>query len=705
MSATQVSCRFGDSDIIIETGKLAKQAGGAVTIRSGDTIILVTATAASTPKEGIDFLPLTVEYLEKTFAAGKIPGGFFKREGRPSEAAILTSRFIDRPIRPLFPEHYHFETQVIATVLSASPEHVPDVLAITAASAALSISDIPLVKPIAGCRVGRINGQFKLNPTLSDMSLSDMEIVVAASEDAVVMVEGGCVEVSEVDLVKAIQFAHESLKPLIAIQKELQAKVGKTKRVIEAPARDGSITQAVEATRDEVKKALAIESKLERYARLDEIKTAIKAKVITEDSDKNLALQLAADFSELKSSLMRGGIIKDKKRIDRRGLKDIRKISCEVGLLPRSHGSALFTRGETQALVAVTLGSSDDEQTIDALLEERSKAFMLNYNFPAFSVGEVKPLRSPGRREIGHGHLAERSLHVMAPKNADFPYTIRIVSEILESNGSSSMASVCGGSLALMDAGVPVKAPVAGIAMGLIMEGSQYAILSDILGDEDHLGDMDFKVTGTDKGVTALQMDIKIEGITPQIMAEALEQAREGRQHILKCMAEAMSAPRAELSQYAPKIVSMKIKVDKIRDVIGSGGKNIRGIIDETGVKIDIEDDGTVKIFSSDQKAIDHAIELVKRYTDEVEVGKLYTGVVKKIMDFGAFVEVLPKTDGLVHVSQIANHRVEHVADILREGDTVTVRVLEVDSMGKIRLTMKNIDQPHELGDKLQAKG
>jgi polyribonucleotide nucleotidyltransferase len=376
-----------------------------------------------------------------------------------------------------------------------------------------------------------------------------------------------------------------------------------------------------------------------------------------------------------------------------------------VGLLPRSHGSALFTRGETQALVAVTLGSSDDEQRIDALLEERTKSFMLNYNFPAFSVGEVKPLRSPGRREIGHGHLAERSLHVMAPKNADFPYTIRIVSEILESNGSSSMASVCGGSLALMDAGVPVKAPVAGIAMGLIMEGSQYAILSDILGDEDHLGDMDFKVTGTDKGVTALQMDIKIEGITPQIMAEALEQAREGRQHILKCMAEAMSAPRAELSQYAPKIVSMKIKVDKIRDVIGSGGKNIRGIIDETGVKIDIEDDGTVKIFSSDQKAIDHAIELVKRYTDEVEVGKLYTGVVKKIMDFGAFVEVLPKTDGLVHVSQIANHRVEHVADILREGDTVTVRVLEVDSMGKIRLTMKNIDQPHELGDKLQAKG
>ena len=697
----EVRTQFGDREIIIETGKMAKQAGGSVTIRCGDTIVLVAATASASAKEGIDFLPLTVEYLEKTFSTGKIPGGFFKREGRPTDQAVLVSRFIDRPIRPLFPEHYYFDTQVIAMVISAEPNNIPDVLALTAASTALMISDIPFSKPVAGCRVARINGKLVLNPGLIELDDCDMELVVAATEDAVCMVEGNCDEVSEDDLLKAIEFAHASLKPLIRIQKELQAKVGKTKRVIKAPERNDGITAAVKAVGSDITAAFKISVKLDRYAKLKEIKDAVKAKVITVETPKIQVMQLDADFENLKSDIMRKAILDESRRIDGRGLKEIRPISCEVGVLPRAHGSALFTRGETQALVVATLGSSDDEQRIDALLEEKTKKFMLQYNFPSFSVGEVKPLRSPGRREIGHGNLAENALQKVLPNPESFPYTIRIVSEVLESNGSSSMATVCGGSLALMDAGCPIQSPVAGIAMGLIKEDTKVAILSDILGDEDHLGDMDFKVAGTRKGVTALQMDIKIEGVTSEIMANALKQANEGRLHILGKMEEGLTAPRAILSAYAPKIETLRVPVNRIKDVIGSGGKTIRSIIEETGVKMDVEDDGLIKIFGVDPIAIARAVELVRWNAAEPEVGKIYRGVVKRILDFGAFVEILPKTDGLLHISMISEKRLERVTDVLQEGDRVYVKLVEIDpGSAKMRLSMKDVPQEPAPGDK-----
>lgn len=690
---TQVTCKLGDKEIIIETGKLAKQAGGSVTVRSGDTIVLVTATASQNAKEGIDFLPLTVEYLEKTFAAGKIPGGFFKREGKPSDTAVLTSRFIDRPMRPMFPENWRYDTQIIGTVLSACQEDLPDTLAIIGASAAVVLSDIPFPKPIAGCRVARIDGQFKLNPGLFEMENSDLEIVVAATEDAVVMVEGEAHEVSESVMLEAIQFAHESLKPLIRAQLELQAKVGKIKRAVATPVKDEAITKAVQAASARVKEAFNIKVKQDRYAMLSEIKSELKKQIFGNAAPEVAKLlQFGADLEDLKSQLMRASILDEKKRIDGRGFSDIRNISCETGFLPRVHGSALFTRGETQALVAVTLGSADDEQTIDGLLAETSKKFMLNYNFPPFSVGETKPLRSPGRREIGHGFLAERSIAQVLPSEEEFPYTIRIVSEILESNGSSSMASVCGGALALMDAGVPIKSQVAGIAMGLIKEGDKVAVLSDILGDEDHLGDMDFKVTGTRNGVTALQMDIKIEGVTRDIMQTALEQAKQGRMHILGCMEAALPRHRDQLSKHAPKIESFKVPVDKIGEVIGPGGKNIKAIIEETGVKIDIEDSGLVKIFSTDAEAIAKATSIIKMQTTPVEIGQLYRGVVRRIVDFGAFVELTPKTDGLVHISQISERRIEKVTDVLREGDKVNVKVIQIEQ-GKIRLTMRDVAQ------------
>lgn len=697
MSHEIFTCELGGKTLTFETGKMAKQAGGSIVVRSGDSMVLVAATASKDPKEGIDFLPLTVDYTEKTYAAGKIPGGFFKREGRPTENAILTSRLIDRPIRPLFPEGYHFETQVIATVLSACPENNPDTLALCGASAALCISDIPFIKPIAGCRVGRVDGQLIINPSLKQVDEGDLELIVAASEDAVVMVEGGAKEVSEEDMLTAIQFAFDSLQPVIQIQKEMQSKVAKEKRVVEPVTVDAKIVSAVKAKEAAVKEALAIKVKQDRYAKLDEIKAALKEELFSEEAaTAEQAMMFSNEYSALKSRLMRNDTLDSKTRIDGRAYNEIRSISCEVGLLPRAHGSALFTRGETQALVVATLGTSDDEQRIDGLLSEESKSFMLNYNFPSFSVGEVRPNRGPGRREIGHGHLAERSLKVLVPESQDFPYTIRIVSEVLESNGSSSMASVCGGSLAMMDAGVPMKAPVAGIAMGLIKEGDKVAILSDILGDEDHLGDMDFKVTGTAKGITGLQMDIKIEGVTQAIMKDALSQAREGRIHILGKMAEALSTHRTQLSANAPKIITMRINPDKIKDVIGPGGKMIKSIVEETGVKIDIEDSGEVKIFAVDQGAIDKAMQRVKDITAEAEVGQVYEGKVRRIVDFGAFVEILPKKDGLVHISQISNDHVKKVEDVLKEGDTVKVKVIKIDNTGRVSLTMKDVDAVQE---------
>jgi len=692
--AQQVTVSLGGKEIVIETGKLAKQAGGSVTVQCGDTIVLVTATAAAKPKEDIDFLPLTVDFIEKTFAAGKIPGGFFKREGRGSEQATLISRFIDRPIRPLFPEGYHYETQVISTVLSVDPNVDPDTLSMIGASSALMISDIPFLKPIAGCRVGRINGQLVINASSIDMEASDIDMIVAATEDAVVMVEGGAQEASEKDMIGAILHAFNAMQPVIKAQKELQKMAGKPKRVLVAPVKDESIFKTVETAAAELAQAMKIPVKQERYGKMDEIKEGLKKKITPEGTVLTAAqkLQFGEAYEGLKSRIMREMILTDKVRIDGRDHKTIRPISCEVSLLPRAHGSGLFTRGETQALVVATLGSSDDEQTIDSIMGEYSKSFMLHYNFPPFSVGEVKPLRSPGRREVGHGALAERALSKMMPSNEEFPYTIRIVSEVLESNGSSSMASVCGGTLSLLDAGVPLKAPVAGIAMGLIKEDNRIAILSDILGDEDHLGDMDFKVCGTAKGITALQMDIKIDGVSEEIMTNALNQALEGRLHILGKMNEAISSPRETMSKHAPKIVSMKVKKDKIKDVIGSGGKNIKGIIEATGVKIDIDDDGTVNIFSSDNNAIEQAQMMVKQLVAEPEVGMIYRNcLVRKIMDFGAFVEIMPKTDGLVHISQLAHRRIAKVTDVLKEGDRVDVKCIGMEDNGKIKLSIKEL--------------
>ena len=694
MTSQKVQCQLGDQELTIETGLIAKQAGGSVLVRCGESVILTVATSAPEPKAECDFLPLTVEYLEKYYAAGKIPGGFFKREGRPNEAAILTARLTDRPIRPLFPDNYYFDTQVITTVLSATADVPPDTLSMIGASAALSISDIPLKKPIAGCRVGRIDGKFIVNPSIDQQLDGDLNLVVAASDSAVVMVEGEAEEASEEDVLAAIQFAFDAVQPVIQIQKDLMAKVGKPKREVPAMETKTEITEAVKTVEADVVAAVNIDEKLARYAKLAEIKKELKAKVITEESTYAEKLQLSQDFDQLKSSLMRGAILKEGKRIGGRGPKDIRNIDCLANLLPRAHGSSLFTRGETQALVVCTLGAGDDEQRIDGLVHEESKSFMLNYNFPAYSVGEVRPLRSPGRREVGHGHLAERALARMLPDCDEFPYTVRIVSEIMESNGSSSMASVCGGSLAMMDAGVPLKAPVAGIAMGLIKEDSDFAILSDILGDEDHLGDMDFKVTGTEKGITAVQMDIKIEGITTEITKAALDQAREGRLHILGKMAECLGEHRNKLAEHAPQFHLMKIKVDKIKDLIGPGGKNIKGIVEETGAKIDIDDDGSVRIFSSDGSSIDRTVEMVKELTDDVEIDRIYEGTVKRVVNFGAFVEIKPKVEGLLHISQIADERIENVTDVVNEGDVINVKVLEVDSRsGKIRLSMKSIEQ------------
>ncbi len=687
--AKKISVDFHGRPLSIEVGRMAKQADGAALVQYGETVVLVTAVAAKEARADVDFFPLTVDYQEKTFAAGKIPGGFFKREGRPSEKEILTCRLIDRSIRPLFAGGLKCETQIIATVLSTDRENDPDVVAMLGTSVALEVSDIPFNGPLAGVRIGRVGGKWLINPTQSQLPESDVDIFLSGSRDAIVMVEGGARIVPDDEILEALFFGHQALQPLLDYQEQLKREIGKIKRPVPVVEPDKALAQRIDTTaRDKVLQAISVAEKLERYKKLDEVKKLTLAEILLQDPEREK--EIKTSFDDLKKKIFRQQIVNDKRRIDGRGLKDIRPITCEVEILPRTHGSALFTRGETQALVITTLGTTSDEQKIDALMGEHYKKFMLHYNFPPFSVGEVKFLRGPSRRDICHGNLAERALLPVLPREEDFPYTIRIVSEVLESNGSTSMASVCGGSLSLMHAGVPIRAPVAGIAMGLIKEGDQIRVLSDILGDEDHLGDMDFKVAGTRDGVTSLQMDIKISGVTREVMREALYQAKEGRLHILGEMEKTITAPRSDLSAHAPRIITLKIRPEKIREVIGPGGKVIRGIVEETGVKMDVEDDGTIMIASSDEAASRRAVEMVQRITAEPEIGKIYRGTVRKIMDFGAFVEILPGTDGLVHISQLAPERVRRVTDVLNEGDEVMVKVLEIDKQGKIKLSRKD---------------
>jgi polyribonucleotide nucleotidyltransferase len=684
----RVTITWGGRTLTLETGRLAKQANGAVLVTYGESVVLVSAVTSRTPREGRDFFPLTVDYQEMTYAAGKIPGGFFKREGRPSEKEVLTSRFIDRPLRPLFPKNYFNDVQIIATVLSADSENNPDILAIIGASAALEISDIPFYGPIAGTRVGRINGQLTINPSFESMKDSDLEIIVAGSEEAVVMVEGGANILPEDEVLEAIMFGHRSMQEVIALQKELRKRVGKTKIVVPEESIDSAlIAQVEQRAADRMRAALAIAAKQERNNTLHDVVTETIESLLPEHEEKKG--QIRSILDSIEKRIIREQITRDKKRIDGRSFTDIRSISCDVDVLPRTHGSALFTRGETQALVSTTLGTSADEQRIDALIGEMKKSFMLHYNFPPFSVGEARPLRSPSRRDIGHGALAERAIAKVLPRAEDFPYTIRIVSEILESNGSSSMATVCGSALSLMDAGVPITMPVAGIAMGLIKEGNDFIILSDILGDEDHIGDMDFKVAGTRSGITAIQMDIKITGLTRDILSSALNQAREGRLFILDIMQQTLKEPRPALSARAPKIITIQVRPDKVRDVIGPGGKNIRNIIAQTGAKIDVEDDGKVNIASADSASMEKAMAMIKELVQDAEIGQVYLGKVRKIMDFGAFVEILPGLDGLVHISQLDDTHVKNVRDVLNEGDEVLVKVLDIDQQGKIKLSRK----------------
>lgn len=683
-----VAADVGNMNIRISTGKMAKQASGAVVVQSGDTMVLVTVVGTKEAKPGQDFFPLTVNYTEKAYAGGKIPGSFFKREGRPSEDETLTSRLIDRPIRPLFPEGYLCDTQVMATVLSAEEDHDPAILSMIGASAALMVSDIPFNGPIAGVRVGRVDGQFVANPTAEQMKSSDMEIVVAAGRDAIFMVEGEADFVSEEDMLEAIFFAKDQIQGILTAQELLAEKVAVSKREVEPPTVNEELKAKVaELASERVAQAFKIRSKQERYAAIAQIKTDILTELA--DDYPDAAKEIKDFIGEIEYNRMRNDVIETGIRIDGRDTVTVRPLAMEAGLLPRTHGSALFTRGETQVLAAATLGTSQDEQRMDSLYGEYRKQFMLHYNFPPFSVGETSFRLAPGRREIGHGMLAERAISAILPDHDAFPYTIRIVAETLESNGSSSMATVCGGCLSLMDAGVPIKAPVAGIAMGLIKEGDKVAILTDILGDEDHLGDMDFKVAGSADGVTALQMDIKIAGVSKDIMQQALKQAKTGRLHLLSKMAECLSSPRADLSAFAPRITTIFIKPDRIRDVIGSGGKTIRSITETTGVSIDIEDTGKINIASADKAACDAAIQMIRGLTDEAEEGKLYMGTVKKIMEFGAFVEILPNTDGLVHISELDETRVKNVSDILSEGDQVLVKCIGIDKNGKIKLSRK----------------
>ncbi len=695
--------QVGSRTISIETGKLAKQADGSVIVRSGDTMVLVAASHAANPREGIDFLPLTVDYRENAYASGRIPGGFFKREGKPPEKEVLTSRLIDRPVRPLFVEGWRYETQIIALVLSADTENDADVLAITGASAALALSEMPFQKTIAGVRVGLVDGKYLINPTFEERKQSAIDLIVAGSHDGIVMVEAGAKEVTEAQVVGALEAAHAAIKLIVTAIDDLKKVAGKTKLSIETKAGDAAFHASAEAAMfAPLASAMRIKDKLESYGTVDQVLGGFLASLPADDTLAAKKAEAKHVFHGLKEKVLRAEVLEKGIRLDGRKFDEVRPIWTEAGVLPRVHGSVVFTRGETQALVSCTLGTADDEQKVEHVTGEYYKRFMLHYNFPPFSVGETGRFTGPGRREIGHGALAERALLPIIPASDKFAYTIRIVSDILESNGSSSMASVCGGSMAMMDAGVPIKAPVAGIAMGLIMDEKtgNYAVLSDIAGAEDHYGDMDFKVAGTGQGITALQMDIKVSGITSDVMAKALDQAKAGRLHILGEMAKTLDQTRKAMSDFAPRIITIKIPVDKIRDVIGPGGKMIRSIIERTGVKIDVEDNGTVNVASADGESAAKAIGIIQELTATPELNKTYMGKVQRITDFGAFVEIMAGTDGLLHVSEIANHRVKDVRDELKEGQQILVKVIAIDPTGKIRLSRKVL-----LQDEAAAKG
>jgi len=684
----------GQNTLRLETGKLAKQAGGSVVVRFGDSVVLVTACRSASPREGIDFLPLTVDYREYTYASGRIPGGFFKREGKPAEKEVLTSRCIDRPTRPLFPDGWRYETQIIALVLSADQENDTDVLAITGASVALAISDIPFQKSIAAVRMGLVDGKYVVNPTFQQRKESKLDLIVVGSKDGLVMVEAGAKEVTEEQVVEALDTAHAAIKQIVAVIDDLAKAAGKKKLAVAKKEIAADFYQDIERqVLGPLADAMRIREKLENYETVELTLKNLVSAIPEGEAEKKADAK--AIFKELKEKVLREEVLTRNVRLDGRKFDEVRPIWIETGVLPRTHGSAVFTRGETQALVTCTLGTADDAQKIESFEGETWKSFMLHYNFPPFSVGETGRMSGPGRREIGHGALAERSLTPMMPTEEQFPYTVRVVSDILESNGSSSMASVCGGSLAMMDAGVPIKAPVAGIAMGLVMDeqSGKYAVLSDIAGAEDHYGDMDFKVSGTAAGITGLQMDIKVGGITTEVMRKALEQARRGRLHILEKMKEALSASRQNISTFAPRIVTIRIPVDKIRDVIGPGGKMIRSIIERTGVKIDVEDDGRVNVASADGESAAKAISIIQELTATPELNKTYLGKIQRITDFGAFVEIMAGTDGLLHVSEIANHRVKDVRDELKEGEQILVKVINIDPTGKIRLSRKALLQ------------
>ena len=687
----RVETEINGLPFVMETGRLAKQANGAVKASFGETVVMATAVTSGQPREGIDFLPLMVDYQEMYYSSGRIPGNYFRREiGRPSEKEVLSSRFIDRPLRPRFPKGYNYDTQIIASALSVDPEIDADVIAITASSAALCVSDIPFDGPIAGVRVGRVDGKHIINPTRSQLLESDMNLIIAGSRDAVVMVEGHASTLPEADILEAIMFAHEALQPLIDLQLELMENAGKPKFKVPEPEKDEELEAKVrELALERMDQAIRIPAKMER----NHAKKLLKEEVIQKLSEimPDREKEISNILKELEKELMRKIILKERKRIDGRSFDEIRPIECSVGELPRTHGSAVFTRGETQVLAVATLGSQEDEQRIESPAGQEFKHFILHYNFTPFSVGEVRPLRGPARRDIGHGALAERALAAVMPLPEDFLYTVRVVSEVLESNGSSSMATVCGGCLAMMDAGIPIRDTVAGIAMGLILdeESGEAVILSDILGDEDHLGDMDFKVAGTPEGITALQMDIKVSGISREIIQEALNQAKKGRDFILSKMHEVLPGPRKDLSKYAPRLTDLQIKPEKIKDLIGPGGKTIKGIISDTGVKIDIDDTGTVHVFSASPEAADKAIAKIHEITREPEIGEVFEGVVKRIENYGAFIEILPGRDGLLHISQIDKKRVENVRDYFKEGDKVKVKVIDIDNQNRIKLSRK----------------